>query len=60
MSQKRKIKKSLEALKEGIESLPSGDLKENAEGALHFLSRILGGGPQPTVMECLSQRLILD
>ncbi len=52
MSQKQKIEKSLDALRKGIESLPSGNLKEEAEGAVNFLSRILGGGPKPLIMEC--------
>ncbi len=52
MTEKEKIEKSLDALKKGIESLPSGNLKEDAEGAVHFLSRILGGGPQPMIWQC--------
>ncbi len=52
MSQKQKIEKSLDALRKGIESLPSGDLKDDAEGAVNFLSRVLGRGPQPLFMEC--------
>ncbi len=52
MSQKQKIEKSLDTLRKGIESLPSGDLKEDAEGAVSFLSRILGGGPQPLIISC--------
>ncbi len=52
MSQKQKIERSLDALRKGIESLPSGDLKEDAEGAVSFLSRILGGCPQPLIISC--------
>ncbi len=48
MSEKEKIEKSLDALKKGVESLPSGNLKDDAEGAIRFLSQVLGGGGNPT------------
>ncbi len=52
MSKKEKIEKSLIALKKSIESLPDGDLKEDAEGAIKFLSQVVGGAPVPYVISC--------
>ena len=41
------VQKCLKELKEAVKSLPAGDLKKNAEGALNYLSRTFKGEPQP-------------
>lgn len=41
------VKKCIEVLKEAVKAMPSGDLKEKAEGALRYLSRTIKGEPQP-------------
>lgn len=41
------VQKCLEELKAAVKSLPSGDLKKRAEGALNYLSRTFKGEPQP-------------
>jgi hypothetical protein len=41
------VKKSLEELKSAVKSLPAGDLKKSAEGAIDYLSRTFQGKPQP-------------
>lgn len=40
------VQKCLEELKKAVKSLPAGDLKKNAEGALDYLSRTFKGEPQ--------------
>ncbi len=58
MSKKEKIEKSLDVLRKSIASMPSGDLKEDSEGALKFLSHVLGGNPSPTVISCQGQYIV--
>jgi len=41
------VQKCLEVLKEAAKSMPAGDLKERAEGAIGYLSRTFKGEPQP-------------
>ena len=41
------VKKSLEELRAAVKTLPSGDLKKRAEGAISYLSRTFKGEPQP-------------
>lgn len=41
------VKKCLEHLKAAVKALPEGELKENAEGAIVYLSRTFQGKPQP-------------
>lgn len=41
------LEKCLEALRKAIQELPPGDLKDNAEGALKYMSRTFEGIPQP-------------
>jgi hypothetical protein len=41
------VKKSLEELKSAVKSLPDGDLKKRAEGAIDYLSQTFKGKPQP-------------
>lgn len=41
------VQKCLKELKATVKSLPSGDLKKRAEGALNYLSRTFKGEPQP-------------
>lgn len=41
------VKKCLEHLKAAVKALPEGDLKENAKGAISYLSRTFKGEPQP-------------
>ena len=41
------VQKSLEELKAAAKSLPAGDLKKRAEGALNYLSSTFKGKPQP-------------
>jgi len=52
--------KCLEGLKEAVKSLPEGDLKERAEGALEYLTRTFAGVPQPReIIACPPGRLII-
>ncbi|MEA3421301.1 MAG: hypothetical protein U9Q97_06460 [Acidobacteriota bacterium] len=37
----------LKVLKAAVKSMPAGDLKKNAEGALNYLNRTFKGEPQP-------------
>jgi hypothetical protein len=41
------VQKSLEELKTAVKSLPAGDLKKRAEGAIDYLSRTFKGKAQP-------------
>jgi len=41
------VQKCLEELKAAVESLPLGDLKTRAEGALDYLDQTFSGEPQP-------------
>ncbi len=41
------VKKSLEELKAAVKSMPAGDLKRRAEGAIDYLSNTFKGKPQP-------------
>ena len=41
------VKKSLEELKTAVKSLPAGDLKKRAEGAIDYLSQTFKGKRQP-------------
>ena len=41
------VKKSLEELKAAVKSMPAGDLKKRAEGAINYLSNTFKGKPQP-------------
>lgn len=38
---------SLKELKEAVKSMPEGDMKNRAQGALNYLSRTFKGEPQP-------------
>ncbi|MFB0566773.1 MAG: hypothetical protein ACETWK_13980 [Candidatus Aminicenantaceae bacterium] len=41
------VMKCLEELKTAVKSLPAGDLRKRAEGALNYLSRTFKGESQP-------------
>ncbi len=41
------VKKSLEELKAAVKSMPAGDLKNRAEGAIDYLSNTFKGKVQP-------------
>jgi len=41
------VKKCLTHLKAAVKALPDGDLKDNANGAINYLSRTFEGKPQP-------------
>ena len=41
------VKKSLEELRAAVKTLPSGNLKKRAEGAISYLSLTFKGEPQP-------------
>ena len=41
------VKSCLEVLREAVKTLPEGDLKIQAEGALEYLERAARGEPQP-------------
>jgi len=41
------VQKCLEELTAAVNSLPAGELKERAEGAIQYLSRTFEGEPQP-------------
>ena len=54
------LQKCLEELREAVKSLPEGDLKTRAEGALDYLTRTFAGEPQPMVGQtCPPGRLIV-
>lgn len=40
------VKKCLTQLKAAVKALPDGDLKDNANGAVNYLSRTFQGKPQ--------------
>jgi len=41
------VQKSLEELKAVVKSMPGGEKKERAEGAISYLSQTFEGKPQP-------------
>jgi hypothetical protein len=41
------VMKCLTELKAAVNALPDGDLKDNAKGAISYLSRTFQGKPQP-------------
>jgi hypothetical protein len=41
------VKKCLTHLKAAVDAMPEGELKENAKGAISYLSRTFQGKPQP-------------
>jgi len=41
------VQKSLEELKSAVKSLPAGEKKKRAEGAISYLSNTFKGKPQP-------------
>lgn len=41
------VQKSLGELKAAVKSMPAGDLKKRAEGAISYLSNTFKGKPQP-------------
>jgi hypothetical protein len=41
------VKKCLTYLKTAVDAMPEGDMKENAKGAISYLSRTFQGKPQP-------------
>jgi len=41
------VKKSLDELKAAVKSMPEGDQKKRAEGAIKYLSRTFKGEKQP-------------
>ncbi len=41
------VKKCLTQLKTAVKSMPEGDLKDNASGAINYLSSTFQGKPQP-------------
>lgn len=50
----------LKELKEVVKSMPEGDLKKRAQGALSYLSRTFKGEPQPVKgVRCPGGRLIV-
>lgn len=50
----------LKLLKEVVDTLPSGDLKERAEAALDYLTRTFKGEAEPKVIvPCPPNRLII-
>lgn len=54
------VQKCLEELKAAVKTLPAGDLKKRAEGALDYLSRTFKGGPQPlSGIRCPAAKLII-
>jgi len=40
------VQKSLKELKAAVKSMPAGDLKKRAEGAINYLSKTFKGKPQ--------------
>lgn len=54
------IQKCLEVLQEAVKSMPAGDMKERAEGALDYLSRTFKGEHQPMKgRNCPPHRLVV-
>ncbi len=54
------LQKSLEELKAVVKSMPSGDKKERAAGAISYLSTTFKGKPQPGQgRHCPGGRLII-
>ncbi|NIM90597.1 MAG: hypothetical protein GTO17_06575 [Candidatus Aminicenantes bacterium] len=54
------LQKCLEDLKSAVESMPDGDLKTRAEGALDYLESTFQGEPQPEAgMRCLPNKPIV-
>lgn len=50
----------LKELKEAVKSMPEGDLKKRAQGALNYLSRTFKGESQPSQGRgCPGSRLIV-
>ncbi len=41
------VKKCLTQLRAAVKEIPEGELKENAKGAISYLSRTFEGKPQP-------------
>jgi hypothetical protein len=41
------VKKSLTYLKAAVDAMPEGELKDNAKGAISYLSKTFQGKPQP-------------
>ncbi len=41
------VKKCLSVLKAAVKEMPEGELKENAKGAISYLSHTFQGKPQP-------------
>ena len=41
------VKKCLTQIKAAVKSMPEGDLKDNANGAINYLSRTFQGKAQP-------------
>lgn len=41
------LQKCLEELKAAVKSIPEGDLKKRAQGAVNYLSQTFKGEPQP-------------
>jgi len=42
------VKRCLEYLQAAVKALPEGELKDNAKGAISYLSRTFKGEPQPS------------
>jgi len=54
------VKRCLEVLREAVKTLPEGDLKTLAEGALEYLESAARGEPQPNEGEsCQPGRVII-
>ncbi len=54
------VKKCLEELKAAVKTLPGGNKKERAEGAISYLSQTFQGKPQPGKgRSCPGGRLII-
>lgn len=54
------VKKCLEELRAAVKSMPAGDMKKRAEGALDYLSRTFKGELQPMKgRNCPPHRLIV-
>ena len=54
------VLRCLEVLREAIKSLPEGDLKNQAEGALEYLESAARGEPQPNDgISCPGNKMII-
>ena len=54
------VKRCLEVLREAVKTLPEGDLKTQAEGALEYLESAARGEPQPNEGEsCQPGRMLI-